>query len=135
MSINRVNQQFLQEDALTPAIRILNDPIQSQSIPLDQWIPIAEETHLIQEFRKRIAAILNNAEHEIYTKALAISCACDDDATVFWTLLYQHSRTAYGKAITVTARIYEYPIIASEIKAILPLNYSTFNAQNYIALN
>ena len=109
----------IQESAITRATEILENPTKAQLIPPAQWIPIADNVHLFPRFLTGLLKQLNEEEKQFFVTALALSNTCEGDTTLFWMTLYQESKSAYGKAIVLTAQTFEYPIIVRELAAIL----------------
>lgn len=119
-----MNQNFdnlvgIQEASLTRATEILENTTHAQSIPPAQWIPIADNVHLLPAFLKGLLKQLNTEEKQFFVTALALSNTCEGDPYLFWTTLYQESKSAYGKAVVLTAQTFEYPIVVRELAAIL----------------
>lgn len=86
-------------------------------IPLEYWIEVAEEVHLVPDFIEKLTSELNGVnEFEMLNIAITISTHASKSAKIFWNTIYSLDDTElYPKAILAASQTYDLECMIEEL--------------------
>lgn len=101
---------------------MLTDFEEAKNIPINQWVEIAEDVHIAEEFYKNLLPSLNSNEYQNLNLALNISITTKSTMSFWYTIHEVDELELYPKAILAAAKTYDLRAMMDELSQLLILN-------------